>query len=175
MSAPPLYGDVAIDEQELTVRLDRATRRAVVWSTWTDRSRMLQRKYGLPTKTVVREGKVVSARWELAVNLVCFRRLRPVTDRPQNRPGRASSPGKSGTRSRDLPGGARGVAAQGGAGRSGGSGGALPPLAPVKKKPKAPPRQVSGERGEQHRVHGERGRDPLSASGSGKDRRRASE
>ncbi len=71
-----VYGGVVGDEQEVTIRLDHATRQAFICSTWAPWSRKLERRYGPPGKTVTREGKITSAVWTIPVTLVSLRRPR---------------------------------------------------------------------------------------------------
>jgi len=67
------YGGITRDEMEVTIRLDRATRQAHIYSTWPEWSRKLERRYGPPKRITTREGKAASAFWTIPNRMVSLR------------------------------------------------------------------------------------------------------
>ena len=74
---PMEYASTSISEQEVTIRLDIATKQAHVCSCSAVRSRRLAKLYGPPARVSTnREGQVTAAFWTVPETLVRFRRPR---------------------------------------------------------------------------------------------------
>ncbi len=64
------YGGVSVDEQEVVIRLDRATGEAHVSSAWPDYSRRLEKVHGAPKRCSTRGDWVTVAFWTFPVAYV---------------------------------------------------------------------------------------------------------
>lgn len=70
------YSTTALDEQEVTIRLDRATGQAYITSCWPTWSRRLTRLYGEPHRiTTDPDGHVTASWWVVPIGQITFRRL----------------------------------------------------------------------------------------------------
>ncbi len=78
------FAPTRIDEQEVTIQLDRKAGLARISSTWPDLAKRLMKRYG-PPKDVTKDkkGRITSAFWEVEASLVRFaspRKTRPPTE-----------------------------------------------------------------------------------------------
>lgn len=89
-----MFGNVPAEEAEVVIRLDRLDGQAHICSTWAAKSRLLERRYGEPSRVVSRAGIVVSAWWVVPVARISFRSAPRMTGAPRKLPRRRRSGGR---------------------------------------------------------------------------------
>ena len=67
------FYDTPVDEQEVTVCIDRRTMIAKICSTWPGRTVKLARRYGKPIRVSTRDGQITSAFFEVPAVCISFR------------------------------------------------------------------------------------------------------